>query len=513
MSSQALTEYDQILAELARRELAKSHYADYLAYANGPTWKATRMSSFLAETVQAFIEERSGNAYDILVIETPPQHGKTMTVTEALPSWYMGRYPRHRVILASYNEDTAERFRRRNREKVERCGESLFGIRVGKVDRATEFELDNGAGRLISRGIMSGITGNPAELMVIDDPIKNRQEADSETYRGKLWEEWQNSLKSRLAFGAKVILIMTPWHEDDLAARLLASEENIRLIRLPVEAEEDDPLGRAPGDALCPELGKDNAWLKQFKASYISDPEGGSRAWAALYQCSPRVEGGNLVPRSWWRYYDPQEITGFGTETISVDATFKDTDTSDYVAITVWGKLNNNYYLRYCLNQRLDFPGTVQAIRTVRTLYPRAFRVLIEDKANGSAIIQTLQREMVGVIGVNPRGGKAARVNAVSPAIESGHVFLPQGAPWLEDYINQWSLFPAGKHDDMVDSSTQALSQMLYASGDAVFDAPVPEGEERPERNGMEAFLDGERFYDVYTADIFAQDRAGYDYL
>lgn len=454
----------EIWRELAQRELARRSFAEYLAYVQGRMWKRTRMAEFLAGRVQAFLETETGHAYDILLIETPPQHGKSMTVTESVPSWYLGKHPEARIIMASYNEGFAERFLRRNKEKIRRFGKNLFGIEIGSVDRATELELSNGMGRIISRGLLSGITGNPANLILIDDPVKNRQEADSETTRDKVWEEWQNSLKSRLAAGAKVIVIMTPWHEDDLAARILKSETNVELVRLPVEAEEHDLMGRKPGEALCPELGKDAKWLAEFKRSYLSDAQGGARAWMALYQCSPRVEGGNLVRRDWWKFYDSKAVTSFGTEVISVDAAFKGAEDNDFVAITVWGKRGNDYYLRYCLNRHLDFPGTLAAIRTVRGLYPNARAVLIEDKANGSAVIQVLQSEMF-CIPIQPLGGKVARVNAVSPAIESGHVFVPEGEPWVEEFLGQWTSFPAGAHDDMVDSGSQALRYLLRADG------------------------------------------------
>lgn len=486
-------------AELAQRELARRSYADYLAYSHGAAWKHTKMSDFLAHSVQEFIETRTGNAYDILIIETPPQHGKSMTITETLPSWYMGKHSDRRVIIASYNEEFAERFCRRNKEKIQLFGANLFGVKTGTVNRATEFELDNGRGRLLSRGIMSGITGNPADLIVIDDPVKNMQEADSPTYRNRVWTEWQASIKSRLQAGAKVIVIMTPWHEDDLAARLLNSEKNVKLIRLPVKAEENDPLGRKPGEPLCPELGKDAAWLKDFEHSYINDPAGGGpRAWTALYMCSPRIEAGNLIHRDWWRIYDPEETKLFGTEVISVDAAFKDADDNDFVSIQVWGKLRNDYYLRYCLNQHLNFPGTVAAIRTVSRLYPRARTILIEDKANGSAIIQTLQREMY-VVPVNPIGGKVARVNAISAAIESGHVYVPDPAlaPWVNDFIDQFTSFPNGAHDDMVDSCSQALNRLIYFSGEL---APPPVDDETELRFRAEelAFNDPKVLFDPY---------------
>ena len=490
-------ESKQLIAELARRELARRKYCDYLPYVHGSAWKTTKMSKYIAEELQSFVEADTGHAYDILIVEAPPQHGKSLTVTESFPSWYMGKRPEDRVILASYDSEFAERFSRRNKEKVKQFGKNIFGISVGLIDRAQEFELDNGKGRLISRGIMSGITGNPANLIIIDDPIKNRQEADSPTYRARVWEEWQSSLKSRLAAGAKVIVIMTPWHEDDFAARLLQNEKNVTLLRLPIEAEAGDPLGRKIGEPLCPELGKDHAWLADFKQSYLADPKGGARAWAALYMCSPRTEGGNLIHRDWWRFYNPKEIRTFATEMVSVDAAFKDGDHNDYVSIQVWGKLGNDYYLRYCLNQHLDFPGTVAALRTVRQLFPAARTVLIEDKANGSAIIQTLRKEMF-CIPINPQGGKVARVNAIAPAIESGHVFLPdpEQAPWVEQFMDQFSVFPNGQHDDIVDAASQCLNRMIFSSGIVPpKEAPV---EERYVRKEESEFNNPDTLFDPY---------------
>lgn len=496
-----LADKEYLARELSRRELARRSYRRYLYYVHNPTWKRTRMSDFLADEIQRFVETDTGNSYDILIIETPPQSGKSITITESFPSWYLGRFPKNRIIEASYNDDTAKRFGRKNLEKVEQFGGSLFGLKQGSIWTKTEFELANGWGRMISRGIMSGITGNPANLLIIDDPIKNREEADSSVYREKLWGEWQNTLKTRLAAGAKLILIMTPWHEDDLAARILQRENNVRLIRLPVEAEEHDLLGRKVGDSLVPEIGKDNEWLRQFKRGYLNDPkQGGLRAWQALFQCSPRVEGGNLIRREWWRYYDPEEIKTFGTTVISVDAAFKAGDSNDFVAIQVWGKRGIDYYLRYSVNKHLDFPGTVEAIRTIRRLFPDTTYILIEDKANGSAIIQTLRKEFIGVIGLTPKGGKVSRVNAISPAIESGHVYLPKDCLWTEEFVDQFTAFPAAAHDDMVDACSQCIGFLLFSGGSGY----LPEAkEDREERELEEASTEllTEGGYDVYGQD------------
>lgn len=469
MNDPALREL--LLHELLTRELSRRSYSRYLAYVHGPAWRTTRLSAFLAGEVQDFIERETGHAYDILIVNCPPQHGKSMTVTESLPAWYLGRYPENNVIVASYDSDFAERFCRKNKDKIRSFGKTLFGIGIGGVDRSSEFELSNKKGRMISRGLMSGITGNPANLVIIDDPVKNRQEADSPAYRDRVWQEWQSSVKSRLAAGSKVIVIMTPWREDCFDAELLKSEKNVRQIRLPVEAEENDPLGRLPGEPLCPELGKDAAWLRDFRESYVNDPLGGRRAWNAMYLCAPRAEEGGLVKRTWWKYYTPAgaelssgspEPEAYDTQLISVDAAFKGDESSDFVSIQVWGASGRGFYLRYCLNRHLNFPETLSAIRSVSALYPGAHRILVEEAANGAAIIQTLQKELF-VIPVEPRGGKISRVNAVSAAIESGHVFLPDpaAAPWVSDFVDQFTAFPQGKHDDMVDAASQALGFLI----------------------------------------------------
>lgn len=491
---------DAILAELARRELCRRSYPDYLANAQGPLWKRTRLSEYLSKEVQTFIETDTGNSFDILVVQCPPQHGKSITLTETLPSWFLGKYPEKRVILAAYNDDFAEKFLRRNKEKIKTVGQTVFGIEVGKVDRAGEIELSNGRGRIIARGLRSGITGNPGDLIIIDDPIKDKMEAYSPTFRKQLWDAWLGSLRTRLSAGAKVLVIATPWHSDDVMSRIIKREKNVRVIQLPVEAQENDPLGREPGEALCPELGKDNKWLADFKQAYLNDPEGGPAAWAAMFMCNPRIEGGNIVKRGWFQRYDPKSVEHWGMTLISVDATFKGNDTNDFVATTVWSKLGANYYLRYCSNKHLDFPQTLTELRVIRRLYPEAYTVLVEDKANGSAIISTLRHEIPGVIGVNPKGGKEARVNAVASVIESGHVYVPEGEgfDWVEEYLDQWAGFPAVAHDDMVDSSTQALTHMLYLSGDALYDNVRYTDEEEQARNEEEAFLDGDTFYDVY---------------
>ena len=439
-----------------RKELCRRIYSDYVEYVHEGRWIKGKAVSYICDKVQNFIEEDTGHAFDVLVLSIPPQHGKSMTITETLPSWYLGKFPMKRIIEISYSEDFAQLFGRRNLRKIDQFGFDIFGIKIGKVANNTEFELSNGVGGMISRGILSGVTGRPADLMIIDDPVKNRQEADSKTYRDRIWTEWNDSFKSRLAFGAKVIIIQTRWHEDDFAGRIVKNEKHVTVINLKCEADDNDPLGREKGDALCPEIGKGNEWLKDFKSSFTTKE--GNRTWNALYQGEPTPDEGNIFKRIWFKYY--KELPNMPYLLISVDATFKDKEDNDFVAIQVWGKRNADYYLIERIKEHLDFPNTLVCIRHLKKKYPLASAVLIEDKANGSAIIQTLQKEFSGVIPVNPEGGKVARANAVAPSVESGNVYLPENKDWLFDYLNELTSFPNAEHDDEVDCTTQALNRL-----------------------------------------------------
>lgn len=441
-------------------ELMHSSYAAYCYFVHREKWIDTKFHKFLANKVQKFTETVTGNPYDILILSTPPQHGKSMTVTETFPSWYVGKNPDKRCIVACYNDDFAGKFGRRNKTKIEQYGQFIFNIELSKSsDR--DIEIANRDGGIITRGLMSGITGNAGDLIVIDDPVKNRQEADSVTYRERLWEEWQNSIKTRTQAGTKIIIIQTRWHEDDLAGRVIREEEHVEVVNLPVEAEEGDLLGREIGEALCPEIGKDNNWLAAFKASYT----GGMRAWNALFQGRPTSEEGNLFKREWWRFYDvlPERLP---LVVISVDATFKDNATSDYVAIEVWGKVNADFYLIDLIKRRMDFPETLKAIKAMNAKYADRHAILVEDKANGPAIIAMLRHEISGIVAIEPKGSKIARANAVTGIVESGNVYLPRYSDFTSAFVEEHAAFPNGVNDDLVDSFTQFIDKYKFYHAD-----------------------------------------------
>lgn len=449
--------------ELLRRE-SRENYLSYCEYVHEGRFVRTAAIAYVCRRVQDFVAADTGHAFDALIVTMPPQHGKSMGITETLPSWYLGRRPENSVIEVSYNQSFAKIFGRRNREKLRACGEDLFGVRLSRERNASdEWELYRHRGKMLSRGVDTGITGNPCDLMIIDDPIKSSLEADSETYRRRMADLWETACKTRLSAGAKVIVILTRWHEDDLAGYLLRSCDHAELLRLPCEAEEDDPLGRPVGAALCPELGKGDAWLKDFKKSFTSAQ--GSRAWHALFQGRPTSAEGNLIRREWWRYYDTAPAAA--QTVMSVDCSFKGDAGSDFVAAQIWAKSGPNAYLLDAVKRRMDFPETLREIKRLAQLWPQARPIYIEDKANGPAVIAVLRKEVPGIVPVQPEGGKLARANAVSGMIEAGNVYLPRHAAYTGDFVESFSAFPFGTHDDDVDACTQALNRLYPMPGRA----------------------------------------------
>lgn len=462
------------------------HNMDFFANPNAKEedmkWKPSRFHQDLCDRVQEFIEKPTDKAFEIMIINTPPQHGKSTTITETLPSWYLMKHPDESVIQVSYGDDLAERFGKRNLEKIKEHG-NIFGVAIDpKKATSREFQILDHKGRMISKGIGSGLTGHSGHLIIIDDPVKNREQADSERTRDSVWAEFHDSIISRTQAGSKIVLIMTRWHEDDLAGRILHEMSDITTyVNYECECEcDDDPLGRRmrtedePGEPLCPEIGKGAEWLKTFKAIHIS--ENGRRSWEALYQGHPTIMEGNILKKAWWKRfeadeYDVKHSLKFEYMVGSVDATFKDGEKNDYVCIGVWGKIENRFYLVDCINEHLDFSETVRRIRLLRARHPRLGPIYIEDKANGPAIMNVLRNEVAGMIPVRPDASKEARVNAVSFVIEAGNVYIPDDRIWGDKFIEQCAKFPNDKHDDMVDMMSQALSKMIYSRKGRVISA------------------------------------------
>ncbi|MBQ9988119.1 MAG: phage terminase large subunit [Clostridia bacterium] len=443
--------------QLARQELARRSFLEYCIYVHRGVWKPGRHHRLIAEKLEGVLAGRIKR----LMIFMPPRHGKSMMITETFPAYFLGRFPDKQVMEISYGAELATRFGRANRDKTAWFGKQLFGIQPRSDERSAEsWAVQDHRGGMRSFGIGGAVTGSGADLLIIDDPIKNRSEAESETIRDRVFEEYRSTLLTRLHPGGAVIIVMTRWHEDDLCGRLLLEDEGWEVLSLPAVSEgaRQDPLGRRMGAPLWPEHGFDAAWAEQTRASV------GRYAWASLYQQRPAPAGGSVFDAGWWRFYS--ELPEMVHTVISVDATFKNTPESDRVAIQVWGKRGPDCFLLDRDTRRMDFPTTLAAVRMMAGNHPGVSQILIEDKANGSAIISMLENELPGVLPVVPRGGKQARAHAVSPMIESGHVFLPAGTVMARELMDECAMFPTGRFDDDVDAMTQALGHLMEISAE-----------------------------------------------
>ena len=270
----------------------------------------------------------------------------------------------------------------------------------------------------------------------------------------------------------------TRWHEFDLAGRLVEDDASAgwKVLNIPAQADHDpakgetDPLGREPGEFMVSARGRTLTQWEQRKRT------AGSRTWNALYQGRPSPAEGGVFKRDWWREYTQPlwlvrddgtcVTTNPGDQVIiSADFAFKDTAASDYVAIGVWLRRGPNAYLLDQVHDRLDFLASMRARRGLVAKWPQAGLKLVEDKANGTAIINTLSRSIPGIVPEVPRGGKTERANAVVPFVEAGNVWLPAAeiAPWVGDFIEEHAAFPTGKHDDQVDATSQALNRLLLS--------------------------------------------------
>jgi len=412
-----------------------------------------------------------------LIISMPPQEGKSTRVSRDFILDTLLHNPDTRVVAASYAQGLANRNGRTVRNTLTAHPE--LGLTIAPDNGAvSEWQIAGRQGGMLSVGRGAGITGRPADLLVIDDPLKDRTEADSETIRETCWDWWTDSLSTRLSPGAPVVLILTRWHLDDLAGRLLKAPDGHlwRVVNIPAQADHDpakgqaDPLGREPGQYMTSARRRTTAQWDAIKT------RSGSRTWNALYQGRPTPAAGGIFQRDWLerhQYDQPMWIerddgarltTNPGDELlISADFAFKDTAASDYVAIGAWLRRGVDAYLLDQTHGRLDFLSSCHALRTMAARWPQAVLKLVEDKANGPAVITSLRRTVPGIVPEEPRGGKTERAHAVTPFFEAGNVHLPapELAPWVGDYIEELCGFPNAANDDQVDQTTQAVNRLL----------------------------------------------------
>jgi len=468
------------------QEAARRHLRDFVWQA----WAVIEPSTPFVQGwhIDAIIEHleaiTNGHIRNLL-INVPPRHMKSLLVSVFWPAWEWIRWPERRWLYSSYGAQLSIRDSIKCRRLIEspwyrdRWGDRF----VLTSDQNTKGRFDNSrSGYRLATSVGGAATGEGGDRIVCDDP-HNVQEAESDAIRKATLDWWDVVISTRVndpKTAAKVV-VMQRCHQQDLSGHLL---EQGGWEHLCMPAEYEGPtratsIGWSDPRQETSEL----LWPERFGPPEIESLKVslGSYAAAGQLQQRPSPAGGGILKRHWFRFWQPagqnlppvivrlQDGTQSSIMPVNVsrideliqswDCAFKDLATSDYVVGQVWGRVGAAYLLLDQVRGRLDYPSTVKAVVELSRKWPMCIAKLIEDKANGSAVIQMLTGRISGLLPVNPEGGKVARAAAASPLIEAGNIYLPhpQYAPWVSDFIEECAAFPNGAHDDQVDAMTQAL--------------------------------------------------------
>jgi predicted phage terminase large subunit-like protein len=382
----------------------------------------------------------------------PPRHGKSELISHWLPTWFLDIWPHKRVIITSYADSLAKFFGRKVRNELQ--SNPLCVTRVMQDGRkAGDFETVGGGG-LITAGVGGPITGRGGDLLLVDDPLKNWEEAYSQTTREKQIEWFTSTLYTRKEPGATIIVLMTRWHERDLAGWLQTEHQDTwDLINFPAIAETEDEIGRREGEALCVER-YDLESLQKIEKGV------GPRVWNALYQGRPAPAEGAMWKRQHWKRWTTLPKFDEVIQSWDTKATNVKNKGSSYVVGEVWGRTGADCYLLWQVRDKWGFTEMLDQFRIVTARFPEGLRKLVENKANGPAAQDSLCHEIQGIILVEPEGGKESRAMAVQPLIEAGNVWLPADNvtyDWVDGFIEEAAAFPNSAHNDQVDTASQAL--------------------------------------------------------
>tara|TARA_R100001086_G_scaffold16319_1_gene8011 strand:+ start:3303 stop:4805 length:1503 start_codon:yes stop_codon:yes gene_type:complete len=395
-----------------------------------------------------------------LIINMPPRHTKSEFASYLLPAWFLGRYPEKKVIQTAHTAELAVGFGRKVRNLV---GDDDFkkvfkGVSLQADSKAAGRWNTNKGGEYFAIGVGGAVTGKGADLLIIDDP-HSEQEARSPD--GSVFDpvyEWYTSgPRQRLQPGGAIVIVMTRWHQRDLTGQILKASQNRdgsdawEIIQLPAILPS--------GSSLWPEFWKIDE-LEKLKAELPASK------WSAQYQQDPTSEETAIIKREWWRSWDKKQPPQCEFIIQSWDTAFLKTERSDYSACTTWGVFYTenddgtsgaNIILLDAFKDRMEFPELkMVALKAYNEWEPDA--CIVEAKAAGTPLIFELRQMGLAIGEFTPSRGndKIARVNAVSDLFASGVVWAPQ-KHWAEEVIEEFAAFPVGEHDDLVDSSTQAL--------------------------------------------------------
>jgi len=419
-----------------------------------------------------------------LMIFMPPRHGKSMLVSEFFPAWYLGRNPENSVIASSYALELAEDFGRKVRNQMrDPLWHSVFPQASLDLSSASSTKISTvQGGNYYAVGVGGATTGRGAHLLLIDDPVKGREDADSETMRRKAKDWYRSVAYTRLMKGGAVIMVLTRWHEDDLAGWALEEQahEGWEVLSLPALAEDRDVMGRKPGDALWPEFFPVER-LETIRQTV------GPREWTSLYQQRPAPEEGAYFQRGWFKYYDklPERLRYYGASDYAVTA-----DGGDYTVHVVAGvSESEDLYIVDMWREQTDALEWVDALMGMFRQYKpqiwgeeggvilKSLDPIIKKRISEERLYGTYRKPF------SSTSDKPTRARSLQGRIQMGKVLFPHPGtkPWVSDMIGEFLTFPQGKHDDMVDACS-LLCRMLDTMSAPAEIKPEPSLAERVQR-------------------------------
>ena len=422
-----------------------------------------RESDLTAALDNAIDPDSIDSLLSCVAVSTPPQEGKTTWIVNYI-AWQLVRNPKLRIVYATYSQNRANSVSRQIRALVKQWTPLKAGSSSVQL-----WETREGGG-LLAAGRGSAMTGFRSDMTVIDDPIKDMVEAQSDTLREQTVEWFASVVLTRMANLSQIVVIATRWHKDDLIAHVQKALE-AEYINIPAQAtDKKDILGRKPGEYL------DSIQNRSIKSWELIKKAVGTYVWEALYQGDPKVTGGSYINTDkidvlpWDTVVYQDERTGammtldraliiqswdltFG----QIDTAKKKATTGDYVAGHVYAVLGDKWILVDRVHERFTFTETVTQVQKMAARWPQTSRIYVEKKANGAALLNTLRKRAALIRPVTPQGSKEVRALAIQPVVDAGQVAI------LDTVLDQKMLqelrdFPFGKHDDDVDAMTQAIN-------------------------------------------------------
>lgn len=418
-----------------QKEKARRTMADFALYTDS-RYQMNWHHRLLCQYLDDFVSKKRRR----VMVFMPPRHGKSELVSRKLPAFLFGKNPNCEIISASYSADLAQKMNRDVQRIIDSSlyseifpETSLFGKNIRSVAGGSYlrnsdiFEIVGHRGSYRGAGVGGGITGMGADYIIIDDPVKNKEDAQSATKREKLWDWYTSTLYTRLEGQGSLLLTLTRWHEDDLAGRLLnqmkknpmADQWDILMLPACCESENRHPADpRQEGQALW-EMKYNQKDLATIKANV------GIYDWTAMYQQRPQPADGTIFQREWFnqRY---REIPHGATFIQTWDLPFKKSEASAKCAGLVMARKGGEIFIYDCINEKMDFTTSVSAIKNMTAKHPQARAKIIEDKANGPAIMDFLKKDIAGMVAFSPRGSKEDRALSVAPYFEAGNVYFPE---------------------------------------------------------------------------------------